>query len=68
MFRLSVTQACHSDSDAMFKTVFKYAKGKQQPSPLMTAQSMLIHFDVTAINEQAHATTRDTLDGNALVV
>ena len=50
----------------MFKTLFKYAKLKKQPSPLMTAQ--LIHFDVAAINEQAHATTRDALDGNALVV
>ena len=61
-----VTQARHSDIDAVFKTAFKYAKGKQQPSPLMTAQSMLIHFDVTAINGQVNATTRDALDGNTL--
>jgi len=33
----------------------------------MTAQSMLIHFNMTAINQQAHASTRATLDGNALV-
>jgi len=32
----------------------------------MTAQSMLIHFDVTAINGQVNATTRDALDGNIL--
>jgi len=53
----------------MFKTAFKYICQRQ-----IVAKSIddsLVNVDllyVTAINGQAHATTRDALDGNALVV